>query len=84
MILVKRVPWILLGIAVGVMLSVGPVMRAQQASEQRLNTIAFRSTGENNGMFSATDAKTHSCWIGYRDTSNVITALASAPLGACQ
>jgi hypothetical protein len=81
----RRLLWIVLGVGLGLALSAVPSIRAQQTNEQRPNTILFQPVKDGYGLFFMTDDKTHSCWVGYRETgTNTITALSPAPKEACR
>jgi len=81
----KRLLWIVLGVGLGIALSAAPSTRAQQVNEQSPNTVAFHPVKDGYGLFFMTDDKTHSCWVGYRETgTNTITALSAAPTEACR
>jgi hypothetical protein len=85
MILVKRFPWILLGIVFGVGFGMAPRIKAQEhaAQPQRLVRSSAMQIGSGEFGFFVSDSKTGSCWLGVQENGS-ITALATAPREACQ
>jgi hypothetical protein len=81
----KRLLWIVLGVVVGLVLGAIPSLRAEQPNEQPPNTVAFQPVKDGYGLFFMTDDRTHSCWVGFRESgTNTITALSQAPKEACR
>jgi hypothetical protein len=85
MILVKRLPWVLLGLVIGVGFGMAPSIKAQERAAQPQTLIPHPdiSIGYNEVLFFVSDSKTHSCWLAAR-ARGVLVGLASAPPEACQ
>jgi hypothetical protein len=85
MVLVKRLAWVLIGIAIGFALGTTTTVRAQQHQVPSvLQTHPVQT--QLPGLVFVGDAKTHSCWLASQDVngSGPVRALAPAPAEACQ
>ena len=84
MLLVKRLPWILLGILIGVGILLAPRVTAHEHTAQSENLIPHPIIGVGSGQgFFIGDPKTHACWLAVLGRDG-ITALAPAPPEACR
>jgi hypothetical protein len=81
----KRLGWILLGIVIGIGITMAPRVRAQERASQPQNLIPHPIINLGNGAvgFFVGDPKTHACWLAVTG-HEAITAIAPAPPEACQ
>ena len=87
MLIVKRLPWILLGLALGVGIGMAPHAIAQGSASQAEVISDHPAAGGigNNLWFFVSDSRTQSCWLSARSiANNTVTALAPAPPEACR
>ena len=87
MLLAKRLPWILLGLTLGIGTGIAPRVVAQEGTSSYQELIDHPAAGGtgNNLWFFVSDSKTHSCWLSARSRAGgPVTALAPAPPEACR
>lgn len=84
MLVVKRLPWILLGLALGIGITTAPRAVAQERAGQEQVLTDHPAAGFTRWKF-VSDSHTHSCWLAaIAGNGRDVTALAPAPPQACQ
>ena len=81
---VKRLPWILLGIVIGVGSSMAPRLVAQERAAEPQVLTDHPASGFTPWKF-VSDSRTHSCWLAaLASNRHDVAALAPAPPDACR
>jgi len=81
---VKRLAWILVGIAIGFALSAATSVRAEPRKGEPNRIVAHPTLSQMPGLIFVSDEKTHSCWLAAEAKEKGFSGLAPAPADACQ
>lgn len=83
---VKRISWILVGVAIGVGASatLGAVRVSQQGTPRRLVVLQTAGAVEGGSAYFIKDTKTGACWLTIRSRDDIGAALAPAPAASCE
>jgi hypothetical protein len=81
---VKRLAWILIGVAIGFALSGATGVRAEPRKSDPNRLVAHPTLSQLPGLIFVSDEKTHSCWLAAETKDKGFSGLATAPPDACQ
>ena len=86
MAIVKRLAWILIGVAIGASASatLGAGRVAQEGTPRRLAMLQTAGAVEGGSAYFIKDSKPGACWLTIRSRDDIGAALAPAPAASCE
>jgi hypothetical protein len=81
---VKRLAWVLVGVAIGFALSTASAVRAEPREGEPNRIVAHPTLSQLPGLIFVSDEKTHSCWLAAEVKDKGFSGLATAPPDACR